>query len=76
MIAARAAFCIPGFGFFSDDGFDLSVPWYWNIAPNQDATITPRWIQDRGVMLGTQYRFLSRRQNAQLDLEVLPDDRG
>ena len=71
----KSGFLYPRIGFSSDDGFDLSVPWYWNIAPNQDATITPRWIQDRGVMLGTQYRFLSRRQNAQLDLEVLPDDR-
>ncbi len=71
----KSGFLYPQLGFSSDDGFDLSVPWYWNIAPNQDATFTPRWIQDRGAMLGAQYRFLTPRQRGQFDMEVLPDDR-
>ncbi len=71
----KSGFLYPRFGFSSDDGFDLSSPWYWNIAPNQDATFSPRWIQERGVMLGTEYRFMTPRQRGQLDLEVLPDDR-
>ena len=71
----KSGFLYPRLGFSSDDGFDLSVPWYWNIAPDQDATFTPRWIQDRGAMLGAQYRFLSPRQRGQFDMEVLPDDR-
>ena len=70
----QSGFLYPQFGFSSDDGFDLRVPWYWNIAPNQDATFTPRWIQDRGGMLATEYRFLGRRQRGQLDLEILPSD--
>jgi LPS-assembly protein len=71
----KSGFLYPSLGFSSDDGFDLSVPWYWNIAPNQDATLTPRLIQDRGAMLGTEYRFLTRRQRGQVDIEVLPSDR-
>lgn len=71
----KSGFLYPSLGFSSDDGFDLSVPWYWNIAPNQDATLTPRLIQDRGAMLGTEYRFLTQRQRGQLDVEVLPSDR-
>lgn len=71
----KSGFLYPSLGFSSDDGFDLSVPWYWNIAPNQDATLTPRLIQDRGAMLGTEYRFLTRRQRGQVDLELLPSDR-
>ncbi|AKS42945.1 LPS-assembly protein LptD [Wenzhouxiangella marina] len=71
----KTGFLYPLMGFSSDDGFDLSVPWYWNIAPNQDATLTPRWIQERGVMLGAEYRFMTPRQRGQLDLEVLPDDK-
>jgi len=71
----KSGFLYPRMGFSSDDGFDLSVPWYWNIAPNQDATFTPRWIQDRGVMLGVQHRFLTRRQRGLFNVEVLPDDR-
>ncbi|MGY6631299.1 MAG: LPS-assembly protein LptD [Wenzhouxiangella sp.] len=70
----KSGFLYPSLGFSSDDGFDLSVPWYWNIAPNQDATLTPRWIQDRGAMLGTEYRFLTQRQRGQLDVEFLPSD--
>ena len=70
----KTGFLYPQFGFSSDDGFDLSVPWYWNIAPNQDATLTPRWIQDRGAMLGAEYRFLTERQRGELNIEVLPDD--
>lgn len=71
----QSGFLYPQIGFSSDDGFDLRAPWYWNIAPNQDATFTPRWIQDRGTMLATEYRFLRARQRGQLDLEVLPSDR-
>ncbi|MFU8831815.1 MAG: LPS-assembly protein LptD, partial [Wenzhouxiangella sp.] len=70
----KTGFLYPSLGFSSDDGFDLSIPWYWNIAPNQDATLTPRWIQNRGAMLGAEYRFLTRNQSGQIDLEGLPND--
>jgi len=71
----KSGFLYPGFGFSADDGFDLSVPWYWNIAPNQDATITPRWIEKRGPMLGLEHRFLTARQAGELRFDVLPDDK-
>lgn len=64
----------PSVGSSSDNGLDLSVPWYWNIAPNQDATFTPRWIADRGAMLGTEYRFLTPHQAGRIALDYLPDD--
>lgn len=54
----KTGFLYPGFGYSTDDGIDIQVPWYWNIAPEQDATLTPRWIEKRGVQLGVQYRFL------------------
>ncbi len=65
----------PGFGYSTDDGFDLSVPWYWNIAPNQDATLTARWIEKRGPALGLEHRFLTERQVGELNIEWLPDDK-
>lgn len=70
----KTGFLYPRLGYSSDDGLDLAAPWYWNIAPNQDATFTPRWIQDRGFWLGNEYRFLSRRQRGQFNLDYLPDD--
>ncbi len=44
---------------FSNQQVDYTQPFYWNIAPNQDATITPRWLSDRGLLLGGQYRYLT-----------------
>lgn len=70
----KSGFLYPRFGLSSSDGLDLSMPWYWNIAPNMDATFTPRWIQDRGVMLGNEFRFLQRRQSGEVLLDALPGD--
>ncbi|MEM7053705.1 MAG: LPS assembly protein LptD [Pseudomonadota bacterium] len=70
----KSGFLYPQVGTTSDNGIDLAVPWYWNIAPNMDATFTPRLIADRGAMLGTEYRFLTERQGAVFNFDVLPDD--
>ena len=53
----QSGFLWPTVG-MSGDGLDYAQPYYWNIAPNQDATITPRLITDRGLLLGGQYRYL------------------
>jgi LPS-assembly protein len=71
----KSGFLYPGFGYSADDGVDISVPWYWNIAPNQDATLTGRWIEKRGAMLGLEHRFLTSRQSGEFEIEWLPDDR-
>ena len=72
--ARKSGFLYPQIGSSSDNGVDLSVPYYWNIAPNQDATFTPRLIGDRGFMLGSEYRFLTRRQRGTFNFDYLPDD--
>ncbi len=56
-------------------GLQLSVPYYWNIAPNRDATFTPTIIAKRGVGLGTEFRYLERSDEGMLNLDVLPHDR-
>ena len=61
-------------GATKDSGFDIRTPYYWNISPDQDATITPRILGDRGVMLGTQYRYLRSNGKGELELEYLPSD--
>jgi len=70
----KSGFLYPQLGSSSDNGIDLAVPWYWNIAPNQDATFTPRLIGDRGFMLGSEYRFLTRSQSGTFNFDYLPDD--
>ncbi|RZG44112.1 LPS-assembly protein LptD [Acinetobacter wuhouensis] len=49
----------PNFGFTNDGGFELSVPVYLNLAPNYDATITPRMITDRGLVAQGEFRYLT-----------------
>lgn len=49
----------PGFGFTNDGGFELAVPVYLNLAPNYDATITPRLITDRGIFAQGEFRYLT-----------------
>ena len=72
--ARKSGFLYPQVGSSSDNGLDLAIPYYWNIAPNQDATFTPRLIGNRGFMLGTEYRFLTRRQRGTFNFDYLPDD--
>ncbi len=71
----KSGFLYPQIGASSDNGIDLAVPWYWNIAPNMDATFTPRFIGERGLSMGGEFRFLTRRQAGTIQLDVLPDDR-
>ena len=54
----RSGFLVPTFGMSSTRGLDLAVPYYFNIAPNYDLTLTPRLMTKRGVMLDTEARFL------------------
>ncbi|AWL10946.1 LPS-assembly protein LptD [Saliniradius amylolyticus] len=63
--------------FTSSDRVGLSYeqPYYWNIAPNMDLTLSPRVMTDRGVQLKTEFRYLSRKHQGQLNLEYLDNDR-
>jgi LPS-assembly protein len=56
-------------------GVEISVPWYWNIAPNRDATLAPRIITRRGLALDAEFRYLEPTFDGELRLDLLPDDR-
>lgn len=71
----QSGLLFPRLGSTSATGFDVAVPYYWNIAPNQDMTITPRVMTKRGVLLGGEYRFLSPINQTRIGLEYMPDDR-
>lgn len=66
---------IPKFGFSNDGGFDVSLPYYLNLASNYDATLTPRWLIKRGVMLDSEFRYLSQYGNTEIDVGYLPYDK-
>ncbi len=70
----KSGFLYPYLSTANDNGFELSTPYYWNIAANQDATITPRYFTKRGFMLTGEYRFMTPRTNGELDFDYLGDD--
>lgn len=72
----KSGFLYPTFGSSSRSGLFLNTPYYWNIAPNYDATITPGYYSDRGFMLGTEFRYLLPRTNGTFDLQYMAHDKG
>jgi LPS-assembly protein len=71
----KSGLLVPSFGSSSRYGFEFQAPYYWNIAPQMDATITPRLISNSGVMVMGQYRYLLERGAGVLQLEYLPSDK-
>ena len=65
----------PSYGQSVQNGFELEVPLYWNIAPNYDATITTRTMANRGTQLTTEWRYLGENFGGQLDYDYIGDDR-
>ena len=64
----------PKIGASDETGFDLAVPYYFNLAANYDATLTPRIMSERGVQLGGQFRYLMPTYYGQINAELVPDD--
>jgi LPS-assembly protein len=73
--ARQSGVLFPSFGSSSLSGAFLGVPWYWNIAPNQDATFTPTIYSTRGVDLGAEYRLLTEATRGTFDGNFMPEDR-
>ncbi len=72
--ARKTGILTPEIGSSARSGNEIRLPFYWNIAPNYDATITPRLLTQRGLLLGTQFRYLTERNSGTLYGEYLPDD--
>lgn len=70
----KTGFLYPTFSTTSDNGLDFAWPFYWNIAPNLDATFTPRYISDRGPSIAGEFRYLTRRSGGIFEVDYLPDD--
>lgn len=72
----KSGFLSPSFGYSTRTGTDITLPYYFNLAPNFDATLTPRIITQRGFDLGGEYRYLLQGgTNGQLDFNYLPHDK-
>jgi len=71
----RSGWLPPSLNIDNRSGVELAVPYYWNIAPNRDATITPRLMTRRGLGADLELRYLEPAYSGQFRLDALPDDR-
>ena len=67
----KSGFLYPKIGSSSNSGLEIEAPYYWNIAPNIDATITPHYMSKRGTQLKTELRYLTNLQSGNLKIEYL-----
>lgn len=72
--ARKTGFLTPEIGSAGRSGNELRVPFYWNIAENYDATLTPRVLTDRGLQIGSEFRYLTERNEGIARFDYLPDD--
>ena len=70
----KTGFLTPIFGTSQSTGFEVTAPYYWNIAPNLDYTFYPRFMADRGILLGNEVRYLEPKFQGIARGEYLPDD--
>jgi len=65
----------PSLGHSGSNGFEAEVPYYFNLAPNYDLTVTPGLLTARGVQLAEDFRYLTSGSHGQLDATFLPNDK-
>lgn len=70
----KSGFLAPTVGTTSTGGLEVAVPYYFNIAPNRDLTLTPRYIARRGMMLGADARYMENTYAGETKAEFLPND--
>lgn len=71
-----SGFLYPKVSSSSNSGLEVEAPFYWNIAENIDATLTPHYMSKRGLQLQTELRYLLGLQSGQVDIEYLNQDKA
>jgi LPS-assembly protein len=71
----KSGLLTPTFGSTVTSGLELTTPYYWNIAPNMDATIAPRFLARRGIQWNEEFRYLEPSYSGIADFSYLPNDR-
>lgn len=69
-----SGFLFPTIGYSSEDGTEIGLPYYLNLAPNYDATLVPRYLSKRGWGLESEFRYLSSWQESVFSGAFLPND--
>ncbi|MFZ4701578.1 MAG: LPS assembly protein LptD, partial [Candidatus Methylumidiphilus sp.] len=71
----KSGLLAPYFGYSKLNGFDFTLPYYLNLAPNYDLTLMPRYLEKRGELLRSDFRYLSGIGKGRLFLDILPWDK-
>jgi LPS-assembly protein len=71
----KSGLLAPTFSSSTRTGLDLSIPYYWNIAPNYDATIASRVMSKRGLQVGAEVRYKDHYADSEAHLEFVPRDK-
>lgn len=72
----KSGFLAPRISASSSSGFELETPYYLNLAPNYDATLSPRYMEQRGLQLKSELRYLGKWNQGTVEYEILPGDRS
>lgn len=70
----KSGFLWPTLSSNERSGLQLSTPYYWNLAPNYDLTLTPSLVGRRGLQLGTEFRYLTEKNQGSANYVLLPHD--
>ncbi len=70
----KSGFMPPTLGLDNVSGMIFALPYYWNIAPNRDATFTPTLMSKRGINLTSEFRYLEPTYSGQVQLDLMPRD--
>ena len=70
----KSGFLPPTMGLGNVNGAELTLPYYWNIAPNRDATFIPTLMTKRGVDLGAEFRYLENGYSGGIRGNFMPTD--
>ncbi|PTU76987.1 LPS biosynthesis protein [Pseudomonas indoloxydans] len=70
----QSGFLPPSIGTSSDTGFSLQTPYYFNLAPNYDATLYPTYMANRGLLMEGEFRYLTESSEGQVGGAWLNDD--
>ncbi len=71
----RSGLLAPVKGRTKTGGYEITVPFYWNISNNYDATFSPRFIDKRGTLYNNEFRYLGNSYAGKIDYGVLQDDK-
>jgi len=70
----RSGFLIPNAKYSTNNGLEFTLPYYWNIAPNFDATITPHYMEKRGMQWQNEFRYLTVAGAGLMEFDYLGSD--